>query len=78
MDSEETVNALVYNFPIQIICLRKNGFNTLDSLLENVEEEMTVDEWGSCLFQIIMILITYQKLFDFTHNDLHTNNIMYQ
>ena len=24
-----------------------------------------------------MILITYQKVFDFTHNDLHTNNIMY-
>ena len=27
--------------------------------------------------QIIMILITYQKMFSFTHNDLHTNNIMY-
>ena len=25
-----------------------------------------------------MSLITYQKVFDFTHNDLHTNNIMYQ
>ena len=24
-----------------------------------------------------MILITYEKVFDFTHNDLHTNNIMY-
>ena len=24
-----------------------------------------------------MILITYQKMFSFTHNDLHTNNIMY-
>ena len=27
--------------------------------------------------QIIMILITYQKSFGFTHNDLHTNNVMY-
>ena len=75
MDSEETVNALVYNFPVQIICLERL-FNTLDSLLD-IEEEMTIHEWSSCLFQIIMILITYQKLFDFTHNDLHTNNIMY-
>jgi hypothetical protein len=25
-----------------------------------------------------MTLITYQKMFKFTHNDLHTNNIMYQ
>ena len=24
-----------------------------------------------------MILITYQKMFLFTHNDLHTNNVMY-
>ena len=47
---------------------------TLDSLLE---EDMSIDEWRSCLFQVIMILITYQKMFDFTHNDLHTNNIMY-
>jgi hypothetical protein len=27
--------------------------------------------------QIIMTLITYQKCFSFTHNDLHSNNIMY-
>ena len=25
----------------------------------------------------MMILITYQKMFSFTHNDLHTNNVMY-
>ena len=41
-------------------------------------EKLNNKEWASCLFQIIMILITYQKVFDFTHNDLHTNNIMYQ
>ena len=50
---------------------------TLDSLLSE-EEEMDDDGWRSCLFQIIMILIVYQKLFDFTHNDLHTNNIMFK
>ncbi len=27
--------------------------------------------------QVIMTLIVYQKKFQFTHNDLHTNNIMY-
>ena len=76
MKSEETVNAIIYDFPIQIICLEKLE-NTLDSLLENDEEELSVKEWTSCLFQIIMILITYQKIFNFTHNDLHTNNIMF-
>ena len=32
---------------------------------------------GNQFFQIIVQLITYQNLFDFTHNDLHTNNVMY-
>jgi hypothetical protein len=27
--------------------------------------------------QVIMNLLVYQKAFNFTHNDLHTNNIMY-
>ena len=76
MKSEETVNAIIYDFPIQIICLEKLE-NTLDSLLENEEEELSIKEWSSCLFQIIMMLITYQKIFNFTHNDLHTNNIMF-
>jgi len=49
----------------------------LDSLL-NEENEMDGDEWRACLFQIIMMLIIYQKVFHFTHNDLHTNNIMFK
>lgn len=65
--------ANIEDFPVQIICL-ENMEATLDSLLE---EDMSTNEWRSCLFQIIMILITYQKMFKFTHNDLHTNNIMY-
>jgi len=32
---------------------------------------------AAALFQIIMTLIAYQKAFHFTHNDLHTNNIVY-
>ena len=76
MDSEEKVNATIYNFPVQMICLEKLE-NTLDSLLDDEDNELTDNEWKSCLFQIIMMLVTYQKIFNFTHNDLHTNNIMY-
>jgi hypothetical protein len=47
----------------------------MDSLL--MENELSQDEWFSALIQIVMILITYQKAFSFTHNDLHTNNVMY-
>ena len=75
LDSDEIINATIYNFPVQIICLEKLE-DTLDSLLEN-DKIINNEEWKSCLLQVIMILITYQKVFNFTHNDLHTNNIMY-
>ena len=73
IDSDIECCANIENFPVQVICLEKMEA-TLDSLLET---DMSIEEWRSCLFQIIMILITYQKMFNFTHNDLHTNNIMY-
>ena len=51
--------------------------NTLDYLMETKGQHLSTREWKSCLFQISIILATYQKVFDFTHNDLHTNNIMW-
>ena len=76
IDSDIPINSTIFNFPVQIICLECMD-GTLDSLL-NDEDEMDFDEWTSCLFQIIITLIVYQKMFKFTHNDLHTNNIMFQ
>ena len=73
IDSTVDCRATIPNFPVQIICLESMDA-TLDSLLD---EDMSNEEWASCLFQVIMTLIVYQKLFAFTHNDLHTNNIMY-
>jgi hypothetical protein len=61
-------------FPVQVICMEQCE-DTFDNLIIN--GTLTNDEWFSALMQIIMILITYQKMFSFTHNDLHTNNIMY-
>jgi hypothetical protein len=45
--------------------------------IDSIVDELNDEEWRSLLFQLIMTLLTYQKMFDFTHNDLHTNNIMY-
>jgi hypothetical protein len=59
-----------------MICLEKMEL-TLDDCVEDPELKLSKKEWLSCLFQIIMILITYQKVYQFTHNDLHTNNIMF-
>ena len=71
-DSPEAI-AYIHDFPVQMIFLEK-CHGTMDELLTN---HMSVEETRSALFQIIMILLVYQKLFKFTHNDLHTNNIMY-
>ena len=66
--------AYIKDFPIQLICLEKCD-GTMDELF--MKKQMTEQKGASALFQVIMILLTYQKLFQFTHNDLHTNNIMY-
>ena len=66
--------AFIDNFPVQAICIEKCD-GTLDRLFET--GEITSSEGISVLFQVIMTLLTYQKTFYFTHNDLHTNNIMY-
>ena len=48
---------------------------TLDTLMSR--EELSDKDWFSILMQVIMILITYQRVFSFTHNDLHSSNIMF-
>jgi|694.fasta_scaffold40697_6 hypothetical protein len=71
---EEKLLLTLQKFPVQVICMEYCE-NTLDDLIIN--NDLSTDEWMSLLMQIIMSLIVYQKLFSFTHNDLHTNNIMY-
>ena len=73
-DDEEEVLAYIHNFPTQMICLEK-CHGTFDELF--VKHAITEETGASALMQIIMILLTYQQTFHFTHNDLHTNNIMY-
>jgi hypothetical protein len=71
---EEMLMVNINTFPVQVICM-EHCENTLDSLI--LHNQLSEDEWFSALMQVIMTLLTYQKLFSFTHNDLHTNNIMY-
>ena len=71
---EELITLTFPKFPVQVICMEKCE-NTFDNLIMN--GNLSEEEWFSALMQIIMTLITYQKIFSFTHNDLHTNNIMY-
>ena len=71
---DEKVIAKIKNFPVQAILLEK-CVSTLDNIMMN--DELTSEEWVSILFQVIMTLLIYQHMFEFTHNDLHTNNVMF-
>lgn len=57
-----------------MICLEKCE-GTLDDIFTKHEIDPTIA--AGIFMQIIMSLIIYQKMFSMTHNDLHTNNIMY-
>lgn len=72
--SEEDIEVTIYKFPVLVICM-ENIENTFDDYILN--NELSNEEWFAYFMQIIMILITYQKVFSLTHNDLHTNNVMY-
>jgi hypothetical protein len=49
--------------------------NTFDHLIRT--DKLKSEEMLSAFMQIIMILLAYQKAYSMTHNDLHTNNVMY-
>ena len=72
--SEEEINVVIPTFPVELIFM-ENCENTFDDLI--ISNNLKEEEWLSAFIQIFMILITYQKAFSFTHNDLHTNNVMY-
>jgi hypothetical protein len=71
-DDLEDFCVTIKQFPVQVVAM-EGCESTLDKLLDHIEAE----ELESALMQIIMMLITYQKVYQFTHNDLHTNNVMY-
>ena len=73
-DPDKETHAYIHNFPVQMICLEKCD-GTFDELF--VKQLINPENGASALFQIVMTLILYQKTFHFTHNDLHTNNVMF-
>jgi hypothetical protein len=73
-EEEETMFSYLKEFPVQLIFQEKCK-GTLDELI--MQRKLKDDTFIEALLQIILLLATYQKVFDFTHNDLHTNNIMY-
>ena len=70
----DDVNCTIAKFPVKMIVLECCE-DTLDSYI--LSKKISDAEWESIILQILFTLITYQKVFHFTHNDLHTNNIVY-
>ena len=76
--------ALLPNFPVQLTVLERCD-GTLDDLMEDeVDEDATPDmretkeeRWTAWMFQVIAGLTVAQQTYDFVHNDLHTNNVMW-
>jgi hypothetical protein len=71
----DEINVIFNKYLVQITCL-EHCVDTLDTLIMT-KSFTTEDQWLSCLFQIIISLVVFQDTFSFTHNDLHTNNIMF-
>lgn len=64
----------MYNVPSQVMLLEKCD-GTIDSLID--DDDFSDAEMNAMFAQIVMTLAVYQKVYRFTHNDLHCNNIMY-
>ena len=74
-DENEELYAFLYDFPVQMIALEKCD-GTFDSLLDG--NSIDEHEFASIIIQVIFTLLIYQRTFSFTHNDLHTNNIVFK
>ena len=73
-EEDEKMFSYLKEFPVQLIFQEKCK-GTLDELI--MQKKLKDDTFIEALLQIVLMLATYQKTFDFTHNDLHTNNVMY-
>jgi hypothetical protein len=73
-EEDEKMFSYLNEFPVQLIFQEKCK-GTLDELI--MQRKLKDNVFVEALLQIVLVLTTYQKMFEFTHNDLHTNNVMY-
>lgn len=83
MDGDYKIVCDISNYPVMLILTEENK-GTMDALLDNFVEvgaspgsEEWEIRWSAWVFQIIAALCTAQELLGLTHNDLHTNNIVW-
>lgn len=71
------------DFPVMLIAAEENR-GTMDDLLDDFEEVGATpgtseweEHWSAWIFQVLAALSIAQELLGFTHNDLHTNNVVW-
>jgi hypothetical protein len=71
------IQAQFHDFPVILMFLEKSE-GTMDDLLNHEEfEPQWEKKWAAWIFQVIAGLCVLQHQFSMTHNDLHTNNIVW-
>ena len=65
------------NTPIQLLFMEKLE-GTLEDIINDINITNLNNVLKSCLFQVSFALSYLQKHYQFTHNDLHINNIMFK
>lgn len=65
----------IKNYPTQVGFFEKLEYTLEEWIIEN--DNFSLEEWKSILFQIIFALSFIQDRFNMVHNDLHCDNIMF-
>jgi hypothetical protein len=74
-DYDDDCIAKIHKIPLQTLFIERLDATLEDYLMSpDFKEEVLV----SCVFQVSFALAYLQRRYEFTHNDLHINNIMYQ
>ena len=71
--SSECFDIELFNVPSCMVAM-ENCVDTVESLLDDGLPDAEV---VAMLLQIVLTLTIYQHVYQFTHNDLHCNNVMY-
>lgn len=81
-DEDYTVHAELYDMPVAVMFLEQME-GTMDECLEQklytpIKTEEQKEIWRSWLFQVCAALTQIQGSLNLTHNDLHTNNVLWK
>ena len=85
-DSDEDIEyrAVLKNFPVQMTVLERCDGSMDDLMEDEIADDATDDmretkeqRWTAWTFQVVAALAVAQQCYDFVHNDLHTNNVMW-